>query len=80
MFESKAGVLLIGGLGFFFFAFLSNAIVPMVMYKDLPEQQVLEYITVEKPDGDVDADGNWLMDVEKPASFEGEPLAVRLAN
>ncbi|MCO6455533.1 MAG: cbb3-type cytochrome c oxidase subunit II [Pirellulaceae bacterium] len=38
MFETKAGVLLIGGLGFFGFAFLSNAVVPILMYKDLPEQ------------------------------------------
>ncbi len=28
MFESKAGVLLVGGLGFFVFAFISNALVP----------------------------------------------------
>lgn len=38
MFENKAGILWIGGLGFFVFAFLSNGIVPMVMYRDLPEQ------------------------------------------
>ncbi|MEQ8789640.1 MAG: cbb3-type cytochrome c oxidase subunit II [Pirellulaceae bacterium] len=38
MFESKSGVLLIGGLGFFLFAFLSNGIVPMLMYKELPEK------------------------------------------
>ncbi len=38
MFESKTGVLFIGGLGFFAFAFLSNAIVPVLMYKDLPEE------------------------------------------
>jgi hypothetical protein len=38
MFESKAGILFIAGIGFFAFAFLSNAVVPMVMYKDLPEQ------------------------------------------
>lgn len=37
MFESKAGILFIAGIGFFAFAFLSNAVVPMVMYKDLPE-------------------------------------------
>jgi len=42
MFESKAGVLFVGGLGFFVFAFLSNALVPMLMYKDLPEQPVQE--------------------------------------
>jgi hypothetical protein len=37
MFESKAGILLIGGFGFFAFAFLSNGLVPMLMYQDLPE-------------------------------------------
>ncbi len=44
MFESKAGVLLIGGLGFFAFAFLSNAVVPVLMYRDLPEQTTEEVI------------------------------------
>lgn len=38
MFESKIGVLFIAGVGFFAFAFLSNALVPMFMYKDLPEK------------------------------------------
>ena len=38
MFESKSGILWVGGLGFFVFAFLSNGLVPMIMYKDLPEQ------------------------------------------
>lgn len=37
MFESKSGVLLVGGLGFFLFAFLSNAVVPVLLYRDLPE-------------------------------------------
>lgn len=32
MFESKSGVLLIAGLGFFSLAFLSNGLVPMLMY------------------------------------------------
>src|SRR6476646_9759577 len=40
MFETKGGVLLIGGLAFFLFAFVSNAVVPMAMYKDLPELKV----------------------------------------
>lgn len=44
MFESKAGVLLIGGLAFFVFAFVSNALVPVFMYQGLPEQQVAELI------------------------------------
>jgi hypothetical protein len=44
MFESKAGVLLIGGLGFFAIAFLSNVVVPVQMYKDLPEQTADEVV------------------------------------
>lgn len=40
MFESKGGVLLVGGLGFFIFAFVSNAMVPIYMFKDLPERPV----------------------------------------
>lgn len=44
MFESKAGILFIAGIGFFAFAFLSNAVVPVVMYKDLPEQSVEEVV------------------------------------
>ncbi|MBD3671991.1 MAG: cbb3-type cytochrome c oxidase subunit II [Planctomycetaceae bacterium] len=32
MFESKSGIFLVAGLGFFFLAFLSNAIVPALMY------------------------------------------------
>ena len=42
MFETKAGVLLVGGLGFFLFAFVSNALVPIFMYQDLPEQTLAE--------------------------------------
>ena len=42
MFESKSGVLLVAGLGFFAFAFLSNALVPALMYRDLPEVPVEE--------------------------------------
>jgi len=44
MFESKAGVLFIGGVGFFALAFLSNALVPVLMYKDLPEQTAEEVV------------------------------------
>ena len=44
MFESKSGILLIGGLGFFLFAFLSNALVPILLYSDLPEQSVEELV------------------------------------
>ncbi|MGD0044362.1 MAG: cbb3-type cytochrome c oxidase subunit II, partial [Isosphaeraceae bacterium] len=40
MLESKVGVLFIAGIGFFGLAFLSNALVPALMYRDLPEQTV----------------------------------------
>lgn len=42
MFESKAGVMLVGGLGFFLFAFLSNGMVPILMYQNMPEKKVAE--------------------------------------
>lgn len=42
MFENKAGILLIGGLGFFVIAFVSNAVVPMMMYQDLEIKPVAE--------------------------------------
>lgn len=48
MFESKSGVLLIGGLGFFAFAFLSNALVPALMYRHLPEATVTELVESEQ--------------------------------
>ena len=38
MFESKSGIFFIAGIGFFLLAFLGNGVVPMVMYKDRPEQ------------------------------------------
>lgn len=38
MFEKKSGILLIGGVAFFAIAFLSNALVPALMYRHLPEQ------------------------------------------
>ena len=44
MFESKSGVFFVAGLVFFGFAFLSNAVVPALMYSDLPEQTVAELV------------------------------------
>src|SRR6476659_1650099 len=44
MFESKSGILFIGGIGFFVFALLSNGVLPMIMYKDLPEQTAEEVV------------------------------------
>src|SRR5579859_6291547 len=45
MFESKSGILLIAGLFFFGLAFVSNAVVPMLMYKHLPEKTAAELVT-----------------------------------
>lgn len=44
MFERKSGILLIAGIGFFAFAFLSNAVVPALMYRHLPEKTAAELI------------------------------------
>src|SRR6478609_1042469 len=44
MLETKSGILFIAGVGFFVFAFLSNGALPMVMYKDLPEQTAEEVV------------------------------------
>ena len=44
MFESKAGVFFIAGIGFFVLAFLGNGVVPMIMYKDRPEKTAEELV------------------------------------
>lgn len=45
MFESKSGILLIAGFLFFGIAFASNAVVPIMMYRNLPEQTAEELVT-----------------------------------
>jgi hypothetical protein len=44
MFEKRGGILWVGGIGFFFLAFLSNAVVPILLYKDLPEKSAEESV------------------------------------
>jgi cbb3-type cytochrome oxidase cytochrome c subunit len=44
MLEKKSGVLLIAGLIFFGLAFVSNAVVPVLMYKDLPEKSAEDLV------------------------------------
>jgi cytochrome c oxidase cbb3-type subunit II len=44
MLEKKLSILLIAGLAFFGIAFLSNALVPMLMYKDIPEKTAEESV------------------------------------
>jgi hypothetical protein len=50
MFESKSGVLLVAGLGFFLLAFLSNGLVPWLMYAHLKDQTVEELIAAQVQD------------------------------
>lgn len=44
MFETKSGVFLVAGVLFFLIAFLGNAVVPMLMYQDLPELTAEELV------------------------------------
>jgi len=44
MFERKSGVLLIAGLFFFGLAFLSNVVVPAMLYRNIPEKTALESV------------------------------------
>ena len=44
MFESKSGILYIAGLGFFALAFVSNAVVPWLMYQRYPEKTAEELV------------------------------------
>jgi len=44
MFERKSGIILIAGIGFFALAFLSNGVVPMLMYRHIPEKPAKELI------------------------------------
>ncbi len=46
MFESKGGVMLIGGLGFFGLAFLANGLVPILLYRHIPEKSAEEVVNV----------------------------------
>lgn len=58
MFERKSGVLLIAGIGFFALAFLSNGLVPWLMYSKFPELTVEETIErqIKSPDPTDDLD------------------------
>ena len=73
MFESKAGVLFVGGLGFFAFAFLSNALVPIFMYQDIEEQSVLNYVEAAADDVYEDEDGVWFLKLQKPRPEASPP-------
>ncbi len=44
MFESKTGILWVAGMGFFLLAFVSNAVVPALMYRHIPEQSVEQLV------------------------------------
>jgi hypothetical protein len=44
MFERNSGVMFIAGFAFFALAFISNALVPALMYRNLPEKKVIELV------------------------------------
>ncbi|GIX05552.1 MAG: hypothetical protein KatS3mg114_1421 [Planctomycetaceae bacterium] len=44
MFERPAGLLLVAGIGFFALAFLSNGLLPVLMYRQLPEKSVRDVV------------------------------------
>lgn len=44
MFESKTGIFFIAGIGFFVLAFVSNGLLPMIMYQDLKEKTAEEVV------------------------------------
>jgi hypothetical protein len=44
MLESKGGILFVAGIGFFVIAFLSNVIVPALMFQDQPELTAEEVV------------------------------------
>jgi len=50
MFETKSGVIGIAGLGFFLLAFLSNGLVPWLMYANLPEKSVEQMLEEQRDD------------------------------
>jgi hypothetical protein len=54
MFERKSGILLLAGIGFFALAFLSNGLVPWLMYAKFPEETVEQNIDkqLNLPDSD----------------------------
>jgi hypothetical protein len=51
MFETKSGVLLVAGLGFFGLSFLSQGAVPWLMYAHLPEKTVEQMIDEQSKNG-----------------------------
>jgi hypothetical protein len=75
MFESRAGVLFIGGLGFFAFAFLANGVVPILMYKHLPEQSVSELTNANLMYQFEDLQRRWPEAFEKAYGRAPEPRA-----
>ena len=48
MFESKSGVFLIAGIGFFALAFVSNGLVPILMYANLEEKSVEKLVAEQQ--------------------------------
>lgn len=76
MFETKSGILLIAGIGFFALAFVSNGLLPWLMYRHLPEQTVEEMLNRNVLNQFADLRERY------PESFQkyyGEPTAEKCA-
>jgi hypothetical protein len=50
MFETKSGILFIAGLGFFLLAFVSNGVVPVLMYARIPEKTTEQSVAEQVED------------------------------
>jgi cbb3-type cytochrome oxidase cytochrome c subunit len=80
MFESKTGVFLIAGLGSFAVAFLSNALLPIIMYRDLPEKPVEDVINYRLMTHFADLHERYPAQFEKHAGLKpNEPVTRELA-
>jgi cbb3-type cytochrome oxidase cytochrome c subunit len=81
MFESKTGVFLIAGLGSFALAFVSNAVLPILMYRHLPEKTVEETVNYRVMTHFADLHERYPAQFEKHANLKpNQPVTVELAS
>jgi cytochrome c oxidase cbb3-type subunit 2 len=76
MFESKAGVFFIAGVGFFLLAFLGNGVVPMIMYKDRPELSAEQLVAGVPEPGEPDSE-QWKVPPNRRIMAQFRDLAER---
>jgi cytochrome c oxidase cbb3-type subunit 2 len=80
MFESKSGVFLIAGLGCFGLAFLSNALLPILMYRSMPEKTVEQTVNYRLITHLTDFREHYSDQFEKHYALKpSQPVSVELA-